>query len=358
MLDPRTRRKGGATRSALPLVITALLALAWLPACGHRAQYGARYVGGRPLTPETVGWSDVAPPGTGVRFRIPGAPRVTHGGGQEDDGARRRTTTVIADARFGYFGVFVAEWEGGIVGDPLPAMDRLSGDIFRETELRRERSRRLAVDGFYAREDIGTDARGSFVALREFVGGDRVVLAIAVVGRSRDMLRMAEGFMGSITLDDANALFPTNGRRRTDGSWLPIYVPEAAFAVTMPSAPSVREQEIPIAGASRLVRSFESSDAWGRYRVQVIGFEDHVPDEAFAEVVRQLQLVREVRPVEASGFPGRVYTSDVGDTRTLARVYQTMGRIYVVEAIGSRAAIRGPGVQRSLLSYFDSFRIL
>ena len=310
------------------------------------------------LTADTVGWNDVSPPGSGVRFRIPGMPRVTHGSGQEEDGARRRTTTVLADARFGYFAVFVAEWEGGIVGDPLPAMARLSGDIFRETELRRERSRRLSVDGFYAREDIGTDARGAFVALREFVGGDRVVLAIAIVPRSPDMLRMAEVFMGSITLDDANALFPTNGRRHADGSWLPIFVPEADFAVTMPSAPSVREREIPIAGEARLVRSFESSDGWGRYRVQVIGFEDHVPDEAFAEVVRELALLTEVRPVEASGFPGRVYTSDVGGTRTLARVYQTMGRIYVVEAIGPRAAIRGPGVQHNLLSYFDSFRIL
>jgi hypothetical protein len=328
--------------------------LVFLPACGRRAQYGTS----RPLTAYTVGWSDVAPPGAGVRFRIPGAARMTRGSGQEEDGARRRTTTVVTDARLGYFAVFVAEWEGGIVGDPLPAMAQLSEGIFRETELRRERSRRLSIDGFYAREDLGTDGRGSFVALREFVGGDRVVLAIAIVRRSPDMLRVAETFMSSITLDDANALFPTNGRRHTDGSWLPVYVPEAEFAITMPSAPSLREQEIPIAGSPRLVRSFESRDAWGRYRVHVISFEDQVPDAAFREVVRQLQLVTEVRSVEASGFPGRVYTSDVGDTRTMARVYQTMGRIYVVEAMGSHAAIRGRDVQRTLLSYFDSFRIL
>lgn len=291
-------------------------------------------------------------------MRMPVPPRVERGGGQDEDGARRRTTTVVADARYGYFSVFIAEWEGGIVGNPLPVIAESAAEIFARAELQRDRSERIEVEGYYAREDTGTDPHGAFVAMRQFVGGDRVVVAVAIVPRRPELLRVAEEFMGSITLDPANALFPTQGSRHVDGSWTPLYMPEADFGVSMPSSPTAREEEIVLQGHRRAIHTFESRDSWGSYRVRVVTFGNDVPDGAYEELRGRLRFDREVRPVQASGFPGRVYTTDTGNTRSWARMFQTSGRIYVVEALGPRSSVRDRRVGQMLLRYFNSFRVL
>ena len=305
-----------------------------------------------------VGWTTIAPSGSGVSVAFPAQPRIGTGRGQDDDGAPTTTWEIEARAPFGFFGMFVVAWEGGIVGDPLPGTTSLARSVFDRGELHLERSQRIAVEGFFGREDIGSNEQGAFVALRQFVGSDRAVMAVAVVPRnSRDALAVAERFMGSIVLDRRAALFPTGGARRAGGRWTPLYVPESDFGIRMPAAPDVRERRMRIGGAEAVVSTFGSRDEWGTYRVRVIDFPSQVPDGAFEEVCQRLHLTNDVRPVESAGFPGRVYTGDGGGRRTWARVFRTSGRIYVVQATGPRS---GNSRARSsiLHRFFESFRIL
>lgn len=340
---------------SLFLLATALAVAGATPGCRTRVPYGTSNA----LTRDSVGWHSVAPAEGGVRVQMPVYPSERTGTDQDEDGARRVTTFVHGEARFGYFGLFIARWEGGLVGDPLPRVGELASEIFQRVQIRRESSRRLAVDGFYAREDVGTDGRGAFVALRQFVGDDRVIMAVAVVQRTPDQLRIAEHFMQSIELDGAHALFPVAGARRADGEWTPVYLPEADFGITLPTAPVIREQEVTLAGHRATSQTFQSEDGWGIYRVRVVAFGgDPTPDGAFEALRQALQADHEVRPVHAGGFPGRVFTRDEGANRRWIRIYQTVGRLYVVEAVGPRASIRDRSVGHRLLAYFQSFRIL
>lgn len=344
----------GRLRLAIPWVC--VLAIACLaPGCRSRMRYGTS----RPLTQNTVAWRTVSSSDGSATVLMPVRPVENTTTSQEEDGARRTATLLHGETSFGYFGLFVVRFEGGIVGNPLAGVGDVAAEVFRRVEIERRRSRRLSVDGFYAREDVGADAEGAFVALRQFVGDDRVVVAMVAVPRTPDMLRIAERYMESIQLDPSHALFPTAGSRHSDGTWTPVYLPEADFGVELPSAPALREQTVELAGQRAGVQTFESRDAWGIYRVRVVGFGgDSPPSGAYEALRRMIHADRDIRPVHANGFPGRVYTRDDGANRHWIRMYQTVGRLYVVEAIGARASIRDRRVGQRLLSFFQSFRIL
>lgn len=342
-------------RSSLGWALVALACLLILPSCRSRQRYGWA----RPVTAQTVGWQDVSPRGTGVRVSMPSTPTGETDEDVTDDGARVRQTSVAVEAPYGLFAVHVNQFEGGFVGDPLIAAAALAESIFEHADLQRDRSQRLTVQGFYAREDTGRGENDTFVAIRQFVGADRVVVALAVVPRrSRDALRIASRFMGSIQLDPEHALMPAQGARHADGTWTPLYLPEADFAISMPRAPSLEESELVLGGQRSPVWTYETRDDWGRYRVRVVSFGRLVPEDAFGQLTEQLRLQREIRPVQTNGYPGRVFTTDQGGTRAFTRVYQTETRLYVVEAIGSRASLRSRDRARILMAYFDSFRIL
>lgn len=345
-------------------VVAALVILAGLPGCRRRARfgtptYGGSYQGAPAQQRGGVQWTRAAPDNAGFEVQMPVRYRMDGRNGHDDDGARTATATVVGEAQWGYFGVVSVWFEGGIVGDPVPGTVELARGIFDRGELDLEASRRLAVEGFYAREDTGADSRGAFVALRQFVGRDRVIMAVAVVPRnSREALGVAEHFMRSIRLDSRYALFPRQGTRRSGGAWTPLYVPELDFGVRLPSSPEIEGRDMQIADAAAHVTTFGSQDEWGTFRVRVITFERGVPDDAVDDVCERLRLTEEVRPVHASGFPGRVYTGDGGSRRSIARVFLTLERIYVVQATGPRARIGDAAVRAHLRDFFDSFRIL
>ena len=349
----------------------AALALLAAPACATRRRYpsddmrfssaaqrgavqrGAMQRGG---ASSNLHWVHTAPPDTGVSAQFPAPPQIEASLDRDDDGARRYETTATAELPFGYFAVFVARWESGIVGNPLRTVSQVASAIFERAELTRERSRRLAVDGYYAREDFGTNEHGAHVTLRQYVGRDRVIVAVAIA--NPDAGEVSSWFLDSVGLDRQNALFPTGGGRRSDGRWTPLYIPESDFAVAMPAAPSISEAEVSVDGETHTMQVFQSRDAWGLYRVRVVSFGDHVPEGGFAALRRELHFGREVRPVHSSGFPGRVFVTDVGAQRAWARMFQTAGRVYIVEAIGERRTLTDRSTADSLLRYFDSFRIL
>ncbi|GAB5540258.1 MAG: hypothetical protein RLO52_12735 [Sandaracinaceae bacterium] len=340
-------------RSTLGWLGAALACLLILPSCASRQRYGWT----RPVTAGTVEWHDVSPRGSGVRVSMPARPIGDTDQNRAEDGARMRQTSVRAETRYGLFAVHVNQLEGGYVGDPLIAAAAFAEGIFESADLERERSQRLTVQGFYAREDLGRGENDTFVAMRQFVGADRVIIALAVVPRrSQDAMQIASRFMGSIQLDPAHALLPREGARRGDGTWTPLYIPEADFAISMPSAPAMEEAEIMLDGQRTPVWTYQTQDDWGRYRVRVVTFSTRMPDGAYAAMREQLHLQREIRPVQTNGYPGLVFTTDRGGTRAFTRLYQTASRLYVVEAIGPRASMRGHA--RDLMAYFDSFRIL
>lgn len=346
------------------VLLAALVVLTGLPGCRRRARVG--YAATRPTGRYAAqgyasrdAWTRVAPPNAGFEVRMPVRFRVDGHNGHDEDGARTATASVVGETTNGYFGVFSMWWEGGIVGDPLPGTVERARTVFQRGELALESSRRLAVEGFYAREDTGADPRGAFVAVRQYVGNDRVIMAVAVVSRNdRQALEVANYFMRSIRLETRYALFADAGTRRAGGEWTPLYVPELDFGARLPSSPEIQERDMQVADARARVTTFGSQDDWGTYRVRVLSFEGPVPEGALEEVTERLRLTNEVRPVHSAGFPGRVYTGDGGDRRSIARVFRTLERIYVVQATGPRARIREPSVRTHLSNFFDSFRIL
>ena len=319
-----------------------------------------RSIAAETFVPRTAnGWNQVSPVDSGVTVRMPGRPTYRNHVSQSHDGAREYSSSVLANSRMGIFGVLVVHWEGGIVGDPLPATRENARRIFEQGEIRAQDSRRLAVAGFYGREDIGVNQQGVQIVLRQYVGSDRVVLVYSAVrGVPQQRSRIAAMFQESVTLDPQYALFASAGTGRSDGQWTPLYIPESAFGVQMPVAPAVREQEMTIASTDVDVTSFESRDSWGRYAVRVVTFPDVVPGGAFEEVRGRLHLVDRIRSAESSGYPGAVYTTDRGPERTWARIFRTDGRIYVVQARGPRAAASAADGQARLRNFFNSFRIL
>jgi len=351
---------------ALCLLASAALAIA-LGGCRRRVSPGGYPTyGGRPgYAPQqpapSMGWSRVSPDVGGVSIEVPSRQpaRQSHTE-RAEDGARRYVSSVSVENRAGLFGLLVVRWEGGIVGDPLPAASELARSIFERAEIPRDSSRRVTRNGFYGREDTGSNDGGAFVRLQQFIGSDRVVLAVAIIARdSPPAQQMAERFLGSLQLDPRHALFAAPGTQRSDGGWTPLYIPESDFGIRMPAAPSVQEQELRIAARPVTVSMFQSTDDWGTYLVRVITFpQGGVPDEAFEEVRRRLNLQDRVRFVQSSGYPGWVYTTDADGRRTLARVFLTGSRIYVVTAQGPMQGLRQRPIQRRILSYFDSFRIL
>ena len=312
--------------------------------------------GSRPTS--SLRWVPTSPPGTGVTVQMPTVPRVVAHTERATDGAARYETMVSAELPAGYFAVFVMQWEAGIVGDPLRSVAESATTLFERADLNRERSRRLSVDGYYGREDVGTNEQGAHVVLRQFVGHDRVVVALAVVNQNAQAVQIATRFLDSIGLARANALFPARGTRQESGAWTALYMPEADFAIAMPTSPTIAEAQVRVDGRNWPVHSFQSRDDWGTYQVKVVDFGDRLPDNAYEELRQQFRFGRDVRPVHVSGFPGRVFVTDIGGRRTWARMYQTSGRLYVVEATGERRSIRDQAVGRTLMRYFDSFRIL
>ncbi|MFK7984826.1 MAG: hypothetical protein AB8I08_02270 [Sandaracinaceae bacterium] len=350
------------------LLMASCLLVSLLPSCRSRVRWtpnsGQPYPGtfGRPARGVAQGysprWTDTAPPDTGVRFSMPTQPVVEARTARDEDGAQRFEVVARSESAFGFFAVFTARWEGGLVGDPLRAIADSAASIFERADLQRQNARRLSVTGYYAREDTGTNAQQAHVVLRQFVGSDRVIVALALVPNRPPNVQIANQFLASIGLNSQHALFGQAGQRQADGSWTPVYMPESDFAISMPAAPAIIEDELVVAEASRTRRVFEARDSWGRYRVQVIRFGEWVPDEAYGELQTLLRVGRNVRPVESQGFPGRVFVADSGAERSWIRMFRTRGRVYVVEATGARDSVRDRRVGTRLNRYFNSFRIL
>ncbi|HJL17440.1 MAG TPA: hypothetical protein RMH99_17355, partial [Sandaracinaceae bacterium LLY-WYZ-13_1] len=238
-----------------------------------------------------------------------------------------------------------------LVGDPLEAASGVADSVFETQELSQRRSTRLDIPGFYGREDVGVAPNGAFVALRQFVGRSRVYVAMAVVANARRPLGAAEHFMGSIELDESDAILPFGA----PGELEAIYLPEADFTVRMPALTHRRTVDVRVGEHTRSAWVFESRGDDVRYRVRVIAFPEGVPPGSLAEVREGLSLGDGRGPVHASGFGGRAFTRSSDSTRVDARAYVTAHRVYVVEA----ARRRGDRAHRAeVTEFFSSFRIL
>lgn len=277
---------------------------------------------------------------------MPSTPRIETSSGYDDDGAAYQSVRVRADSPYGVFGMFVTQWEGGVVGDPLVIARELAESILERTDTPDRRATRVAIPGFYAREDIGHAANGSFFALRQFFGRDRIYVAVASVRSDPTGLRAAEEFMRSIALDRRDALLPFGDSTQP----VPLYLPDVDFAVHMPPLASRRSSAIEVDGAPVDASMFESRHASGVYRVTVVSFPDHVPEQALEHVATTLSLGAADRYIDASGYPGRTF-QPTGDRA--ARAFATPNRVYVLEIIGASGL-----AQAARDDFFGSFRIL
>lgn len=296
-------------------------------------------------------WAEVRPAQTGFACRMPAQPRYNHRVGRDPDGAFYRTINARTQVPYGSFAVIVTEWEGGLVGDPLEAAASAANDIFSRERLGRRRSQTLDVPGFYGREDTGVAPNGLFVALRQFVGRNRIYVAVAIVQSAPAPLSTAESFMSSIRLDAGDALLPTG--RGTEPT--PLFLPETDFAVRMPPVTARRTEDVSFADRTITSHSFFSDAGATRFRVRVfeIGNSNMEP-EMGARLARQLELGDPGAPVSASGFPGTSFRRRTGAADVYARVFVTAGRIYVLEV-----ATRSDDPQSTVVrNFFDSFRIL
>ena len=328
---------------ALAVVVTIALA-----GCRSRVPYRGGW--GSPSRPSAgagpAGWFPVRQPNAGFACRMPAAARVESNSGYAEDGASYQSMQVYAEAPFGRFAVFVTQWQGGVVGDPLEIARHLADSILEHTETPDRHANRVSIPGFYAREDTGHAANGTFFAFRQFFGRDRIYVAVASVRDDRMGLRAAEQFMQSISLDRHDALLPYGD----SSAPVPIYLPDADFAVDMPPLASRRSAEITVDGETESTWVFESRHPSGVCRVTVVPFRSRVPEGALDSVAEALSLGAPGRYLSASGYPGRAYTPE-GDRR--ARAFETTSRVYVLEltgvgALGDAAAD----------AFFDSFRIL
>jgi hypothetical protein len=325
----------------------------WLAVCGALALVGCRSrvafrssagsVSPAALAP---GWFDVRPPDAGFACRMPGLPRIQTLSGHDEDGAGYQTVRARASLPYGTFGMFVTEWEGGFVGDPLTHSRELARSIVEHLETPDHRAARVRIPGFYAREDIGHTPDGGFFAMRQFVGRDRIYVAITAVRDDAVGLRAAEQFMQSIALDRRDALLPYGESTAP----VPLYLPDVDFAVNMPPIASRRSSEVEVDGVTTKAWVFESNHPDGHFRVTVLRFPEGPPEGALEHVAEALSLGRADRHVHASGYPGMTYAA-APDRRV--RAFVTSIRVYVLEVAGADAL-----GSRATDAFFDSFRIL
>jgi hypothetical protein len=334
-----------SARAALGCALSVACVAMAVAGCGRqRVEYGRSW--GRQSAPpsEAYGWTTVQPPGAGFACRMPGRPEMSGGVGRSEDGSGYQSLRSRVTLPYGTFGVIVTSFEGGVVGDPLALARGLADRITQIGELTDRRARRLNMPGFFGREDVG-HVDGGFVALRQFVGRDRLYVAVATVRNDPTGLHAAELFMDSIHVDRADALLPFGDSSGLVG----LYMPEADFAVRMPPLTAQETRQLEIDGATVDAQVFESRHAGVTYRVSVVEFPDGAPDEALDEVASRLNLGQVAATAHASGFPGRAYRpADRGRTRA----FVTEHRVYVLEA---RVTGQVPG---DVATFLESFRIL
>lgn len=337
---------------ALGLVVAALLVAG--PACGRRAYHpasGPRVDESRDdrarLRPAgQSGWAAVAPPNTGFACEMPFAPRVNGEAGIDDDGARYQSVTARLDAPHGTFGVFIVQWEGGVVGDPLERAQRLADTIVERAEATDRRSARVAMPGFYAREDTGRVANGGFFALRQFIGRERLYVAAVAVDSTPAALRSAEYFMQSIALDREDAMLPLGDSTEP----VATYLPDVDFAAVIPPIGARRSARVELDDETVDAVAFESPHPGGLYRVMVFGFAGAAPERALERVATHLSLGAPGAYLHASGFPGRGYAPPRDEE---ARAFLTGRRVYVLQVVGAASLDAA-----RTAAFFDSFRIL
>lgn len=314
----------------------------------YNASYGGPGYAGVSATPQATrsGWWEVRPPNMGFACGMPAPTQIEGGVGVAEDGARYERALARVTVEYGTFTIVVNEWEGGFVGDPLAAARDLAGVVMDTPDLTGRRTQRLDIAGFYAREDVGRTQEGVFVALRQFVGRERLYVAVAAVVDDPHGLRAAENFMSSIELDQADALLPFG----SSAALIPLYMPEEDFAVRMPPLTLRTTSQANVEGEAVDVHVFESMRPGVVYRVSVVDFRHEAPQDALAAVARQLSLGEVGAPIHASGFPGFIYG---GATRgTTTRAFLTRRRVYALQVIASG----GPPTEQA--SFIDSFRIL
>ena len=335
-------------RLIVPIVIVTSLAST---GCRTRVQYPSAPMQVATIGPVgaqgPVGWADVRQPEAGFACQMPAIPRIETDSGSAEDGATFQTIRVRATAPYGTFGVVATQWEGGVVGDPLSTSRGLVEHVLELTDLPDHRARRVSMPGFYAREDTGRLADGTFFALRQFFGRERIYVAVVTVQSDPTGLRAAEQFMQSIALDRRDALLPMG-----DGVVpVPLYLPDVDFSVSMPPLASRRAAPIDIEDAGSEAWIFESRHAQrGFYRVTVVEFADGAPDDALDRIAGAFSLGAPGRYVHTSGFPGCTY--DPGAGRSV-RAFVTASRVYVLEITAADAL----GADATA-AFFDSFRIL
>lgn len=296
-------------------------------------------------------WSNVTLPGTGVSCRMPGLPRLNESVRREDDGTFLRTRGGRLQLPTGSFGLLVIEWEGGMVGDALRAARELADEVFETEQLGHRRTVRVEVPGFYAREDTGVADNGVFVALRQFVGRDRVYIAMSSVPNQPHALRAAEAFMTSVRLPTADALFPMG----QGGAPRQIFVPEADFAVRMPALSMQRAQDVDVGDHRLAAQVYGAQYGQVRFRIRVIDLPREPIDGELIDVFAQaLGLGTRGEALTMSGFPGAAFQRSIQGGFIESRVFLTVGRIYVLEA-AMPAALSRTGDTRA---FFDSFRIM
>lgn len=317
--------------------------LAALGALALTAGCAPRYV---VHAPASMAWVRVTPPGTGIAAEMPGQPNIVQERGVEDDGTGVILTSVRSEMLAAHFGLIVAEFEGGMVGDPIELARTFAEGMIGQLDLDATRAERLDVPGFYARQDVATHREGVVIGIRQFVGARRVYVAIAAVPAMPEAAHVADHFLSSIELDPGDRLYAA--ATEEIAAWSIVYNPGDDFAVEMPAVAEVRTSTLRLPAGEVHQRSFEARGPDGRYLVRVIGFGDRSPDGSLDEVATALGLGEASGPVQASGFPGRAHRRSRPDGGTIeSRIFRTAGRVYVLETTDGAAT-----------RFFDSFRIL
>ncbi|MCA9609078.1 MAG: hypothetical protein KC619_25930 [Myxococcales bacterium] len=297
-------------------------------------------------SPPIAGWFAARPPNTGFSIDLPGPPETVAETGYDEDGASFQSVSLRTSTPYGQFGAIVTQWEGGVVGDPLEASRRLADRIVEITESNDRRARRVSIPGFYAREDIGHTADGGFFALRQFVGRERLYVAVATVANDPTGLSAAEHFMQSIQLDRQDAMLPEGESTQP----VPLYLPDVDFAADMPPLSARRSAEVELGDDTVDSVVFESRHPGGLYRVTVLQPRGRMPEDVLGLAAATLGFGTADAYVHASGFPGRSFRL-TDDVRTQA--YLTAQRVYVVQVTGV-TSLGAAAVD----AFFDSFRIL
>lgn len=341
--------------SSLLLLVAGLLVLT--PGCRRRvnsgwgqpynpnAGYGGGYQrGGGGGYGRAGPWLPVQPAEAGFRCQMPGRAEVRERRGFADDGVPFRTIIAQTQLRFGTFSMASTHWEGGIAGDALDQTQALAERIAEIGELSNREVRRLSVPGYYGREDTGRTSEGAFVAIRQFVGRERLYVAVAVVANQQGQpLRSAELFMESLEFDVDDMILP---RGQADVP-VPIFVPEVDFAARMPPFTGGDSRQLTVADQELKLRSFESVGQ-RTYRVLVLELEER-PEEGFLDqLAGHLDLGEAQAPTHTSGYPGRAYRS----ATLRSRAFVTASRVYVLQ-VSSDA-----GSDAAAQAFFRSFRIL